>query len=67
MTHRSKEIEKFLHKSVEITFKDNTKVIGFLDNNSDGRIIPYRISGCNGDYVFYKSHVKSIKEIIFCN
>jgi hypothetical protein len=68
MNRRSKKLDQYLNKRVEITFVDGDSRIGVLGWNESLEplmLIPqqYYLRNSDGIYLsFRKSHVKSIKE-----
>jgi hypothetical protein len=67
MTRRSKKLDQYLNKQVEITFVDGDSRVGILGWNEHLEplmLIPqrYYLKGSDGAYVsFRKSHVKEVR------
>lgn len=60
MSHRSEKLDKYIGKSVEVTFKDHSKEKGFLYHNYRG-IQGYRLENEKYSVRFCKTSVKAIE------
>lgn len=61
MNHRYPYIEQFIGKDVTVVFMDRKEVFGRLEHNYNGRC-PYKVISADGDWLFYKSHIRKIIE-----